>query len=243
VRSHCLLSVNTSTQTVQLYVNDKPMSLLSGGWTGSGPLAIDTGPFGQFKFDIGSLGGYPACADVWSSAPGSFVDLSVTANRRKFINGDLSPVDLGATGSNPFGTQPPIWLTVPSGGVATDFLHNYGTGGAMILQGVGPPSISLQAPGVCHLPPPPPGLAMDDLSLLTIPTPGCEVYLSWSDDRGHNYGNWVGQRMGARGEYRANLKWQRLGYARDRMFRMEWSCPAKTVLKGAFIEMNTAAKT
>lgn len=39
-------------------------------------------------------------------APGQFLDLSLTANRRKFISSAGKPIDIGSDGSTPTGTQP-----------------------------------------------------------------------------------------------------------------------------------------
>ena len=69
-----------------------------------------------------------------------------------------------------------------------------------------------------------------------------KVYLAWSDDRGHSFGNPVGAALGNGGEYRTSLQWQRLGMARDRVFQIQWSCPNATTLQGAWIE-TTPAKT
>jgi hypothetical protein len=92
--------------------------------------------------------------------------------------------------------------------------------------------------------PPPPvvRLAMDDfVCTTTVATPTQNlVFIDWSDDRGHSYGNPVGQSMGATGEYRTSLQWQRLGYARDRVFRIFWSVPTRTALQGAWIDVTPA---
>jgi hypothetical protein len=69
------------------------------------------------------------------------------------------------------------------------------------------------------------------------------INLEWSDDRGHSYGSPVSQNIGDRGAYITSLQWQRLGYARDRVFRISWSVPLRTALQGAFIDINTTAKT
>jgi hypothetical protein len=69
------------------------------------------------------------------------------------------------------------------------------------------------------------------------------INLEWSDDRGHSYGSPVSQNIGDRGRYITSLQWQRLGYARDRVFRISWSVPMPTALQGAFIDINTTAKT
>jgi hypothetical protein len=88
----------------------------------------------------------------------------------------------------------------------------------------------------------PPLLALDDISVVTIPAPDL-IFLDWSDDRGHTYGNRVQQSLGGLGEYLTICQWQRLGYARDRVFRLTWSTPTPTALQGAFIQADTSAKT
>lgn len=67
------------------------------------------------------------------------------------------------------------------------------------------------------------------------------VYLDWSDNRGKSYGNPVGQSLGAIGEYRTILQWQRLGMARDRVFRLTWSSNSFTSLQGAEIDATVAS--
>ena len=60
----------------------------------------------------------------------------------------------------------------------------------------------------------------------------CVLYLDWSDDRGHTFGNPVGQEMSPWG-YLTSLQWQRLGMARSRVFEISWSANTKTALLGA----------
>jgi hypothetical protein len=62
--------------------------------------------------------------DLWY-APGQYVDFSIQANRRKFIDAGGSPVSLGANGNIPTGTAPAIFL---HGGAST-FGTNQGTAG------------------------------------------------------------------------------------------------------------------
>lgn len=59
----------------------------------------------------------------------AYIDLSVEANRRKFISYSGRPVSLGANGSLPLGVQPLIYL--PTG----DPSNNLGTGGAFVVSG------------------------------------------------------------------------------------------------------------
>lgn len=66
------------------------------------------------------------------------------------------------------------------------------------------------------------------------------VSLRTSITRGASWGNAVMQTMGATGRYQISMSWRRLGIARDFVFELEWSIPAKTALNGAFIEAHPA---
>ena len=66
------------------------------------------------------------------------------------------------------------------------------------------------------------------------------VSLRWSDDRGYTWGNSVTATIGRRGEFRTSIQFQRLGYARDRVFELSWSEPIKTALNGAWVDVSRA---
>lgn len=68
-----------------------------------------------------------------------------------------------------------------------------------------------------------------------------QIGLSWSDDKGYSYGNTVMQSMGATGQYIASVQWNRLGLARDRVFKLEWSANTNTALNGAWINAEACA--
>jgi hypothetical protein len=140
---HVLVSVNCTTRVVQVYVNDVPLTPVSGGWTGTGNMP---GQLSTTSLNIGSgLTSFPGVANIWEATTPTWIDLSVVANRRKFINADLSPVDLGPNGGTPFGTNPPIYLIAKTG--PNDFATNYGTGGSLGIQGG--VTLTMQAPGTC----------------------------------------------------------------------------------------------
>ena len=61
------------------------------------------------------------------------------------------------------------------------------------------------------------------------------INLRWSDDRGVTYGNYVKQSVGTLGQYLTSVQFRRLGMARDRVFELSWSFPAKTALNGVSI--------
>lgn len=66
------------------------------------------------------------------------------------------------------------------------------------------------------------------------------VLLSWSDNRGVSYGNPVEQTMGELGDFLTTISWNRLGQARDRVFKLQWSEPLKTALNGGFVQAKAA---
>jgi glycine cleavage system regulatory protein len=66
------------------------------------------------------------------------------------------------------------------------------------------------------------------------------VSLSWSDDKGVTYGNPVMQSMGKTGQYWTVPSWNRLGQARDRVFKVSGSADMLTAINGAFIDFKKA---
>jgi hypothetical protein len=42
------------------------------------------------------------------------------------------------------------------------------------------------------------------------------------------------------GEYLTSVQFQRIGYARDRVFEVSWSSSVRTALNGAFIDLKHA---
>ena len=88
------------------------------------------------------------------------------------------------------------------------------------------------------------GLAFDaDMQVGTIAdNSDPQVSLSWSDDKGVSYGNPVMQSMGQTGKFLTTISWNRLGQARDRIYKLSWAANCKTALNGGFID-SKAAKT
>jgi hypothetical protein len=231
---HCMLSVDTHAQVVQVYINDQAIAVTGGTWTGTPPFDFNVASSTNiWAWDVSNVIGsaqQPALADAWISNTPTFVDLSVVANRRKFINRDLSPCDLGATGTTPFGYQPALYMSVRPGGAPADILINRGLGGgAWGFSGSLPPTVQT---GVCSLATPPPRLS--------VPLWQNLISLRWSDDRGHSWGSPVAQSIGDIGEYRTSLQWQRLGMTRDRCFEISWSVPMATALQGCWLTAESA---
>lgn len=75
-------------------------------------------------------------ADVWYY-PGQYLDLTVEANRRKFITDSGEPVDLGPNGEYPIGTSPDIFVGGRMYAGDWNAGTNLGTGTAFTLDGSG----------------------------------------------------------------------------------------------------------
>lgn len=78
-----------------------------------------------------------------------------------------------------------------------------------------------------------------DISVGTITDQDADpqIFLSWSDDKGVSYGNPVAQSMGKTGEFLTTVSWNRLGLARDRIFKLQWSVNANVALNGGFVDI------
>lgn len=61
-----------------------------------------------------------------------------------------------------------------------------------------------------------------------------QAMLDWSDDGGHTWSNQHWTSIGKIGEYTRRAIWRRLGKSRNRIFRVTCSDPVKTVILGAF---------
>lgn len=123
---HVIASWNTTT--VQLYVDDVS-DLVSTVTNSSGNVCYVSRYTGIAATPIGSAKHNGAISELYF-APNQYLDLSVQANREKFIlNG--APVDLGADGSLPTGTAPAIYLPNRAALVGT----NAGSGGNFTING------------------------------------------------------------------------------------------------------------
>lgn len=101
---HFLCSIDMASG-IQVYVDDADYTANVATTTFT-DAALD---FTPTDFEIGSLNGGGAkfacdAADLWIDF-GAALDISVEANRRKFISATGKPVDLGATGNLPTGSQ------------------------------------------------------------------------------------------------------------------------------------------
>lgn len=73
-------------------------------------------------------------AELWFDT--TWMDLTVTANRRKFRSAAGQPVFLGTQGQIPTGSQPLIYCSLPTKGLSVaSFATNRGSGGGFTITG------------------------------------------------------------------------------------------------------------
>tara|TARA_Y100000114_G_scaffold43743_1_gene39264 strand:+ start:377 stop:1261 length:885 start_codon:yes stop_codon:yes gene_type:complete len=125
------ISFNTCVTNVgNVYVNDTHKASVG---TATG-LFLNTA--GASRFYIGASLFGPSGAHAayrgglaeYYYAPGQYINFNIESNRRKFINADGTPVDLGADGSTPTGSRPMMYLSLRDGEAATEFATNRGFG-------------------------------------------------------------------------------------------------------------------
>lgn len=125
---HVLFAYDSGTLTGKLYIDDSyhsdPTTNLGG--TIGNPSSTQIGSF--VSTSANNLNG--GLAEVWIGY-GQFSDITVTANRRKFITAAGKPALLGSDGSGPTGTRPTIYFR----GGETEFATNRGLGGTFTQTG------------------------------------------------------------------------------------------------------------
>ena len=135
---HILMSWDLANNVAHCFVND---STTGNGLNSKVNTDIQYNAlFGPGDWSVGA--GIDGTYGVYQKLPGDicnlyftdeYIDLSVTSNRRKFINADGTPVNLGTDGSTPTGTAAKILMA----GDATYWNAgtNGGTGGAFTMTG------------------------------------------------------------------------------------------------------------
>lgn len=67
-----------------------------------------------------------------------------------------------------------------------------------------------------------------------------EISLRWSDTRGNSWSDAVKHDAGSTGEYSRQIRYNRLGAAKDRVFEIHWSNDFFTALQGAWLDGEVA---
>lgn len=100
--------------------------------TVGGTINLTAGGWGVMANSAGSGIGNAKLSELYFTAPAAWFDVTNSANRDKFFNSSTSkPVDLGANGSTPTGTQPLIYFHNQSPSWGT----NLGSGGTFTTTG------------------------------------------------------------------------------------------------------------
>ncbi len=126
---HLLMSGDLAVPISHVYVDDADDEKTGGTNTD------DTMNFTAGAHGVGSTSGAAgklngSLSEVWIDF-GNYLDLTVEANRRKFITSGLKAVDLGSDGSKPTLSAPILYLSNPFG----TFEQNNGTGGDLSVTG------------------------------------------------------------------------------------------------------------
>lgn len=124
---HFLVAWDTAQNAIYLYIDDVD-------WHTSATIFVTTDEIIQYEtadtkviFGGSDLVGAPwkeCLSQIWFDS-NQFLDITIEANRRKFISDAGAPIALGASGENPTGTSPLVYLDNP----VASFLTNRGTGG------------------------------------------------------------------------------------------------------------------
>lgn len=132
---HLLFSVDTR-DTMYTYIDDVDRSDATPNLVGTAPIRheVTTG------WSIGAYhnsGDFPITgrvSDVYVNFD-EYIDISVEANRRKFITAEKTPVYLGSTGQNPTGSQPFIYYTPGMDSAGTSKIENKGSATLEVNEG------------------------------------------------------------------------------------------------------------
>ena len=108
---------------VTLYFDDTAISLGTSTFTIGEILDITNSEWYVME-SLGDASYISDLAYIWFDNS-SAMDISIEANRRKFIDANGCPVNLGASGQTPTGSQPILYLN----GDSTEFYINKGSGG------------------------------------------------------------------------------------------------------------------
>jgi len=121
--NHVLMSWDIDTEVASAYLNDVLATNESMGNFIGGNAAVPSDWY--FCEDEDNADKSNISLSQFYYTEGTYLDLSVVANRRKFITDAVKPAYLGLDGSKPTGTQPLIYLNKNGG----NFGDNTGSGG------------------------------------------------------------------------------------------------------------------
>ncbi len=123
---HVMIDIDLGNSVAQIYINDVAETMVDiTKTTGNIDFTATTWAIGHLANFAGSVGRYDGDIGHFWFDIGTRIDMSVVANRRKFIDALGNPVDLGSDGSTPTGTSPIIYLN----NTTATWQNNLGSGG------------------------------------------------------------------------------------------------------------------
>lgn len=128
--NHVLISVDASASALEVYINDVLDTNYISVTPANGDINLNINEYAAGEFAGGGDTLIAGLSQLWFET-NTYLDLSVQANRRNFIDADGNPVYLGADGSLPTGSAPDIFLS----GDTADWHTNKGTGGGFTENG------------------------------------------------------------------------------------------------------------
>ena len=128
---HMLIAAELDvTPVAKIYIDDVEAGITTETAPTNGSVAFaDGGNWGVGATATGSVKFDGDLSEVYCT--NEYLDITVKANRRKFITAGLKPVDLGADGSTPTGTQAAFFFSGPT----INWHANLGSGGVFIENG------------------------------------------------------------------------------------------------------------
>lgn len=129
--------VNLIVPAAQLYIDDFDDKSASSTLVNDTISYATTNWAAGFVYGLGQEGFANGCLADLYFAPGQYLDMSIAANRRKFIDASGYPVDLGADGSTPTGAAPAVFMHLSKTEAPNDFAINRGPGGNFVFTPAG----------------------------------------------------------------------------------------------------------
>lgn len=123
---HALYSWDVANNLGHMYFNDSDVETSNTNTNVTIDYTVATHLIGAADAGANKFNGY--MAEVYMNFA-EYLDITVEANRRKFISAAGKPVELGDTGALPTGSQPICYQSVRPGDSASDFITNRGSGG------------------------------------------------------------------------------------------------------------------
>lgn len=141
-----LVSADTTSGIVQVYVDDKPcrtpyaqsmglnreISLPDASSTSETSFLLSASPNEFFPDEVTSIPKQLCFGDVFFTTGTEFFNLDDEKNRRKFVTRRGDAVDMGERGERPFGVPPVIYQSYRKPGPVFDFTQNKGTAGNFV---------------------------------------------------------------------------------------------------------------